>query len=431
MATRLTYALPLARQLLRSTARRVSPGGLAAALPQPDADNPFIIVTGTGRSGTSAVARVLHESGLTLGRTFDPPSDQNRVGFYEDTKVREINFAIVSDLGLSDLRRAARWPWRSATLAVAESYTRQMRALATSGANPPEVRGWKDPVFCVTLEAWLPYLPQRPQVVVCLRSSEAFLHSVTQIYGLVERGHVERLWEQELRRLLDVIDDYRLEAICIEYDDLVLSPATVIARLASFVGRPLDASYVDAELRHHAYAVPERHAAIYQHVRRLGGAAHSIEAQSPSRAERPSRAEVDEYLRRVRELDARVDAAFEEWLAATGAPELSNHNVTATETASANYVQVVSKVQTLLGELASPEGFAAYHEAVRGDVNNYRLVAQVTLQAAQNQRPSIDVRRAFEACLSPNARAAAKTARRAVYERALRATGYSEVGSGE
>ena len=61
MATRLSYALPILRQLMLTTARRLRPGGLAAALPPADGDSPFVIVTGTGRSGTSAVARVLHE----------------------------------------------------------------------------------------------------------------------------------------------------------------------------------------------------------------------------------------------------------------------------------------------------------------------------------------------------------------------------------
>ncbi len=417
MATRFNYALPLTRHLVRSAARRLRPGGLAATLPQPDGDNPFVIVTGTGRSGTSAVARVLHESGLSLGETFDPPSEQNRTGFYEDTEMRAVNFAIVSALGLSDIRRAARWPWRSATVAVAEPYAERMQALATSG-----VRGWKDPMFCVTLEAWLPHLPQRPQVVVCLRSSEAFLHSVTQIYGLVERAYVERLWERELRRLLEVIDDYGLDATCIEYDELVLSPEAAVERLGAFVGRPLDASYIDAELRHHAYAVPERHAAIYERVRRLGGAA----ARPPSRATRPSQTEIDEYLLRVRELDQRVAAAFSAWAAATGAPGLSEQDIAGTEEPSAAYVAATGEVQTTLGALPAPAGFAAYHEAVRSEVNNHRLVAQVTLQAAQGGRPPIDVRRAFEACLAPPARAAAEASRSAAYERALRETGYEE-----
>ncbi|MCH8025589.1 MAG: sulfotransferase [Chloroflexi bacterium] len=403
-----------------TTARRLRPGGLAATLPPADGDSPFVIVTGTGRSGTSAVARVLHESGIRLGNTFDPPSEQNRAGFYEDIEVRAINFGIVTELGLSDIGRALRWPWRSAMLAVAARYAGEMQTLAAGGAG-----GWKDPIFCVTLEAWLPYLPRRPKVVVCLRSSEAFLHSVTQIYGLVQRDNVERLWANELRRLLAVIRDYRLDAICIEYDDLLLSPEEAVERLSSFVGRPLDAAYVDSTLRHHEYSVPERHTALYARVQSLGtrGAAReqTLPKQSPAEV-----SEIESYLQRIHSIDVDVTAAHEAWAAAAGAPTLTLDEPERVRVASAAYVETVSAAQTELGALPPPAGFAGYHEATRAAVNDHRLVAQVTLQAAERQRPTSEASRTYEHCLSPEAIAASAKRRARAYKRALKSSGYRE-----
>ena len=420
MATRLSYALPILRQLMLTTARRLRPGGLAATLPPADSDSPFVIVTGTGRSGTSAVARVLHESGVRLGNTFDPPSEQNRAGFYEDTAVRAVNFRIITELGLSDIRRARRWPWRSAMLAVAERYEREMSTLAAGGAG-----GWKDPVFCVTLEAWLPHLPRRPKVVVCLRSSEAFLHSVTQIYGLVRRDYVERVWANELRGLLAVVRDYRLDAICIEYDDLVLSPEETVERLSSFVGIALDAAYIEPNLRHHEYAIPERHTALYQGVRSLGttGApeGRALPKQTPAAA-----SEIESYLQRIRSVDANVAAAHEAWAAAAGAPELTLDEPERARAGSAAYVETLSAAQTELGSLPPPPGFAGYHEATRAAVDDHRLVAQVTLQAAERQRPIADVMRAYGRCLSPQAIAGSAKRRAREYERALKLSGYRE-----
>jgi hypothetical protein len=50
----------------------------------------MIYVVGTGRSGTSTVARVLHESlGICFGHRFDEPNEFNPKGFYEDLDVRE------------------------------------------------------------------------------------------------------------------------------------------------------------------------------------------------------------------------------------------------------------------------------------------------------------------------------------------------------
>ncbi len=76
-------------------------------------ERPFIIVTGAGRSGTSAVARVLHESGVLMGSDFDAPSDVNPEGFYEETAVWTLNQRLLADLGMGDHRYPEHWPSRS------------------------------------------------------------------------------------------------------------------------------------------------------------------------------------------------------------------------------------------------------------------------------------------------------------------------------
>lgn len=221
----------------------------------------LLIVTGPGRSGTSAVARVLHESGLCMGTDFGPPSEHNPLGFYEELSVRELNERIFADCGLQVVRP---WPPRDAVLRVAGHYRDTMAALARTDAS-----GWKDPRFCLTLEAWLPHLPTPPHVVVCLRSPEAFIHSVANIFGLHPREAMERWWADHLQRILDLIDDYGLQATSVAYEDLVGQPEATVARLSSFVGRPLDARLVEPALRQFDKPVPERHRALYEKVRAL------------------------------------------------------------------------------------------------------------------------------------------------------------------
>ncbi len=94
--------------------------------------------------------------------------------------------------------------------------------------------------------------------------------------------------------------------------------------------------------------------------------------------------------------------------------------------ASAAYVETLSAAQTELGSLPPPPGFAGYHEATRAAVDDQRLVAQVTLQAAEQQRPASDVALAYERCLSPQAIAASAERRAREYERALKSSGYRE-----
>lgn len=54
-------------------------------------NNPYLVV-GTGRSGTSFVADVLHnDMGIFMGKYFKPPDKTNPNGFYEDEAFRSLH----------------------------------------------------------------------------------------------------------------------------------------------------------------------------------------------------------------------------------------------------------------------------------------------------------------------------------------------------
>src|SRR3990170_5460572 len=132
--------------------------------------------------------------------------------------------------------------------------------------------GWKDPRFSWTLEAWLPELPAPPRLIVCLRSPRAVVDSTVRRYGQTSayaRRHVAFQWSRQYLRLLEVIRDYALEALCVEYDALVGEPEATVARLSQFVGQPLDPAAIDRTLRHEEAAVPRYHASVYRQVRAL------------------------------------------------------------------------------------------------------------------------------------------------------------------
>ena len=223
---------------------------------------PFLIVTGPGRSGTSAVARVLHESGFAVGEAFAPASRHNERGFYEESAVVELNERIFDDCGMTGMQRC---PSREEVLDAAVRYRDEMRRLVAAST----AHGWKDPRFCVTLEAWLPHFASPPRVVVCLRSPEAFVQSAVRAYGVVPRERLEDWWAGHLRRALDTIAAYRLGATCVAYDDLLAHPRDIVRALSRFVAHPLDARYVEPALRHHAQRVPPHHRPLYDEVRAL------------------------------------------------------------------------------------------------------------------------------------------------------------------
>jgi len=291
------------------------------------------------------------------------------------------------------VRTIRSWPWRSAIVAVARRYEREMEEIASRGVN-----GWKDPRFAITLEAWLPHLPRRPKIVVCLRSPEAFLQSVVQIRGLVDRTAVERWWREELRGILTIARDYRLEAMCIEYDDLLAHPAEVVRELSSFVGFALDARYIEPELRHFSYAVPRRHAALYAEVLSFAS------PRAREAARRREETDVAGYAERMRSLEERVDEANARWRELLGEPEprLFDGNAALSEAAAAcePYLEVVRGAQAELGTVTPPTRLERYHDRLREYVDHQRFIAQLIYNSAHGEAPPnvslSDVARAWQ-----------------------------------
>jgi hypothetical protein len=230
----------------------------------------MFLVTGTGRSGTSAVARLLHEAGLSVGKDLVEPDEHNAEGYFEERALIEVNQRVLEAAGLLELFGTAT---REEVLAPAERYHDRMRALAAD-ATP----AWKDPRFSWTLEPWLSVLPQRPRIIVCIRNPAEVVASTVQYYGFLGldgEGAVEHLWRVQYERLIEVIADHALDATCVEYAALHRDPASVCVELSRFVGRRLDPELVRRDLRHHESPLAPEMAALYERVTSLGRAAPS------------------------------------------------------------------------------------------------------------------------------------------------------------
>lgn len=58
--------------------------------------NEFVFVTGIGRSGTSTVARILHQNGIVcMGHDFPLPDEFNPQGYWEDLETRRLGRAFL------------------------------------------------------------------------------------------------------------------------------------------------------------------------------------------------------------------------------------------------------------------------------------------------------------------------------------------------
>jgi hypothetical protein len=222
------------------------------------------LIAGSGRSGTSAVGKLLHLSGLAVGRDLVEADESNADGYFEERAVIQLNDRLLADAGLQG--RFA-YATREQVLQAARPQHDEMRALAAE-ATP----AWKDPRFSWTLEAWLEVLPEPPRIIVCLRSPAEVTASTMKYYGLVDDEAVraiEHNWRCQYERLLDVIAAHALDATCVEYAALHAGPSRSVAALSRFVGRDLDPEMVRRDLRHHEAAIPHHLQGLYRRVLEL------------------------------------------------------------------------------------------------------------------------------------------------------------------
>ena len=214
----------------------------------------MFLITGSGRSGTSAVAQLLHEAGLAVGHDLIEPDEHNAEGYFEERMLIMINDAILKAAGVGEwFTTATREQIRDAALRSTPTTCGSWSKTATPA--------WKDPRLSWTLEPWLEMLPERPRIIVCLRSPAEVVAS-TLTYYAQGGDEAENARDARLAR--------RSTSACSRS-----SPSTGSTRsasntarctpirtravepLARFVGRPLDAGSVRQDLRHHAAPIPD------------------------------------------------------------------------------------------------------------------------------------------------------------------------------
>jgi hypothetical protein len=214
-----------------------------------------------------------------------------------------------------------------------------------------------------------------------------------------------------------VIRDYQLDATCVEFEELVRDPETVVAGLSAFTGHALDASYIDASLRQFRHPVLPPYAELYRRVYALSG--RSLPDDETM--------EAGEYLRRVAEIEQRVAEAKAAWAAIAGmpAPPFARGEALAeTRDACEAFELMLRDAHNELGSLVPPPSLAQYHELASRAIDIERAITDVVRRTCQDGVPAPEaVRKAIDAWqqyTSPEATAKAGQERMRARERGLR-----------
>ena len=144
-----------------------------------------VMVVGMHRSGTSSVARALHESGVVyMGKHFIPPAKDNPQEFYEDRDFVAMNKKILKSAGGS-------WrmvPMHDHIMAAAKRLEAEMfdvikAAHVNAMQAGADAWGFKDPRTCLTWQAWQDIVSFN-QVIRVSRDNDAVADSLMWRNGM-------------------------------------------------------------------------------------------------------------------------------------------------------------------------------------------------------------------------------------------------------
>jgi len=152
------------------------------------------LVLGSGRSGTSLLAGLLHKNSYFAGENLWPPTVSNPLGYFEDVEINRINEDLLAKVV----------PWRPPGVVGAlwpthrdrPRYTQRWLAMLPTGTAIPSDFAldarmvhqtsrrpylFKDPRFCYTLPAWAPHLAADTLFLCVFREPQRTVDSIIKI----------------------------------------------------------------------------------------------------------------------------------------------------------------------------------------------------------------------------------------------------------
>ena len=176
---------------------------------------PPVFIAGMHRSGTSWVARALHDAGLHLGDDLVGAEPSNPYGHFEDEHVVALHDEALAEQGLT-------WKSSEPPGPFSEPIANRIASIVTERNSTGRPWGIKDPRLCLFLPDWLAAAPDG-HVLIVIRRPDEVVASLRQRHARrwVDTRHVDssdvafwqdpdlgvRLWVHYYEQLLLAVAD--------------------------------------------------------------------------------------------------------------------------------------------------------------------------------------------------------------------------------
>lgn len=172
----------------------------------------MILILGTGRSGTSAVAKILEDNGVSMGHQFHLPDKFNPQGYFEDIEFVGLNEAYTMFFRGSD---------------KIDLWRKRLKELVATRKEP---WGLKDPGIADFPELLEEYIKLNPHIILCSRNKADTIGSLIRFKNLSEKQATD-IYETRMKNIKKVLKDREYLEIDCYVDNKVKSAIDFLSKI--------------------------------------------------------------------------------------------------------------------------------------------------------------------------------------------------------
>lgn len=191
-----------------------------------------VVVLGSGRSGTSVLARAINIIGVDLGSQFIRTNRTNPKGFFENKKVVNTHKQIASRL------KKRPFPKGFHHFEEIKPFSDELLSYTREEFSQKKIWGWKDPRNNEFLEMWksiLKDLNAEGNYLIIIRNPVDVVASYKRAYN---RDETWARLQWQLRTLLALRETKKEKRIIVEYDELFSNSLQCMRRVAKTFDLP-------------------------------------------------------------------------------------------------------------------------------------------------------------------------------------------------
>lgn len=183
-----------------------------------------VIVLGCFRTGTSAVAGVLHHLGVMMGKEFDAPARSNPKGYYEDVEFKDLY----------------------SKLAEGREVEGSLQVLIRLREAEYPLWGVKDPQLCLLLHKFVPLLRTEHRIISMVRAPGDICHSLNRaVSGATATHDFLPLVDYYLTRKEAALSVYGGPVLEVNFAEIGADPVALVEKVAAFAGVPVRQEAID------------------------------------------------------------------------------------------------------------------------------------------------------------------------------------------